>query len=255
MRRIRTVAVVRPTETGRHQGLAYTLWLPAVSPAAGPASPAAGSRTPQHGGGVVILHGAGSSKENHHDFARVAVAAGLAAVCFDQRGHGESEGALDARAAQDVAAMADLLRERLGRPDAPVALRGSSLGGFLAIASAQAARAGAVVALCPAPPELLRAGLRREALGFAADPAGLDAFLSEHDLEIAAGALTVPVLLLHAEGDEQVPVEHSRELAEHLRSPDSRLIVVPGGHHRSIQHDPELQAVSLRFIERALAPS
>ena len=30
------------------------------------------------------------------------------------------------------------------------------------------------------------------------------------------------------------------------------LIVVPGGHHRSIQHDAELQAVSMRFIDRAL---
>ena len=63
----------------------------------------------------------------------------------------------------------------------------------------------------------------------------------------------MPVLLLHAEGDEQVPVEHSRELAAALHAPGSRLIVVPGGHHRSIQHDGELQAVSLRFIERALA--
>ena len=44
----------------------------------------------------------------------------------------------------------------------------------------------------------------------------------------------------------------SRELARHLRHPSSRLIVLPGGHHRSIQHDHELQAVSLRFIEQAL---
>ena len=60
------------------------------------------------------------------------------------------------------------------------------------------------------------------------------------------------MLLLHAEGDEQVPVEHSRELAALLRSPNSRLITLPGGHHRSIQHDAEMQAVSLRFIELAL---
>ena len=55
-----------------------------------------------------------------------------------------------------------------------------------------------------------------------------------------------------AEVAGRVPVEVSRELSAHLRSPESRLIVVPGGHHRSIQHDRELQAVSLRFIERAL---
>jgi alpha-beta hydrolase superfamily lysophospholipase len=58
---------------------------------------------------------------------------------------------------------------------------------------------------------------------------------------------------MHAAGDEQVPVEHSRELATHFRSDTSRLIVVPGGHHRSIQHDPELQAASVKFILAALA--
>ena len=60
------------------------------------------------------------------------------------------------------------------------------------------------------------------------------------------------MLLLHAEGDEQVPIELSRELAGELRHPRSRLIEIPGGHHRSIQHDEELQAVSLRFLVNAL---
>jgi pimeloyl-ACP methyl ester carboxylesterase len=236
MRRLRTVNVTRPAESARHAGLAYTLWMPSQGAAAG----------------VVILHGAGSSQESHHDFARLLVAAGLAALCFDQRGHGESKGALDARAGHDVARMAELLRQRLGTGDAPVALRGSSMGGYLAIAAAEPARARAVVAICPAPAELLRTGLTRHGFGFHADVGGLDAYLAEHDLEGALDSLEVPVLLLHAQGDEQVPVESSRELAGHLRSPDSRLVVVPGGHHRSIQHDPEWQAVSLRFIERAL---
>ena len=64
--------------------------------------------------------------------------------------------------------------------------------------------------------------------------------------------LEAPILIMHAEGDERVPVNHSRELAAFFSRPDSRLIVASGGHHRSVQHDPELQAVSLRFIERAL---
>ena len=244
MRRLRTVNVVRPVETGHHQGLAYTLWRE-PEPAADTHRSAAG--------GILVLHGAGSSKESHHDFARAAIGAGLAALCFDQRGHGESQGRMDGRVAQDVASMAGLLRERLGGAAAPIALRGSSLGGYMAIAAAQAAAAQAVVAICPAPAEMIRAGLRRKAYRFAVDVEPLDAFLAEHDLVTAAGCLEVPVLLLHAEGDHRVPVAVSQELSQHLRSPDSRLIVVPGGHHQSIQHDPELQALSLRFIERALA--
>ncbi len=96
---MRTVVPVLPAESGSAEGLAYSLWLP-------------GEKVKLRGG-VVILHGAGSCKENHHDFARGALAAGFAALTFDQRGHGGSEGPMDGRALADVAAMADLLRARV----------------------------------------------------------------------------------------------------------------------------------------------
>jgi alpha-beta hydrolase superfamily lysophospholipase len=234
---VRTITPELPSEIGVHDGLAYSLWLP---------------KQPARGG-VVVLHGADSCKENHHDYARAALAAGLAAVAFDQRGHGDSEGPLDGRALEDVRAIATLLRARLGAPDAPLALRGSSMGGYLALVCAGPISAAAVVAVCPASAAGLRRGLAERRFSFAADEPALDAFLSEHDERDAIAELDVPVLLLHAEGDEQVPVEHSRELAELTRSRQSRLIAVPGGHHRSVQHDPDLQAASLRFIEHALA--
>ena len=236
--RPRTVTPELPTEIGVHDGLAYSLWLPRA-----PARPLAG---------VVVLHGAGSCKENHHDFARAAVGAGLAAIVFDQRGQGDSEGSMDGRAPQDVVSMAALLRSRIGGDGAPVALRGSSMGGYLALVSAAAANAAAVVAICPASGEGMRRGLANGRFTFEADRPALDEFLAAHDVDAAACELDVPVLLLQAEGDEQVPVEHSRELAALLRSPRSRLIALPGGHHRSIQHDAEMQAVSLRFIERSV---
>jgi alpha-beta hydrolase superfamily lysophospholipase len=229
-----------PTEIGRHGGLAYSLWLPGPDRSA----PA----------GVVVLHGAGSAKENHHDFARAVLAAGLGALAFDQRGHGDSDGPMDERALDDVVAMAELLRSRLdGGAEAPIALRGSSMGGYLALVSAKAALAGAVVAICPASAEGLRRGLTEGRFTFQADAEALQGFLAAHDERVAIAELQAPVLLLHAEGDEQVPVEHSRELAALTRSPHSRLIAVPGGHHRSVQHDPDLQAASLRFLTRELA--
>jgi uncharacterized protein len=237
----RSVTPLLPTELGVHDGLSYSLWLPPPD-AAAPAP-----------GGVITLHGAGSCKENHHDFARAVVGAGLAAIVIDQRGHGESEGPLDGRAIDDVASMAALLRSRIGGDSAPVALRGSSMGGYLALVSAAAVGAAAVVAICPASADGLRRGLADGRFTFAADRPALETLLAVHDVGAAARELEVPVLLLHAEGDEQVPVEHSRELAALLRSPRSRLITLPGGHHQSIQHDAELQAVSVRFIERALA--
>jgi pimeloyl-ACP methyl ester carboxylesterase len=202
---------------------------------------------------VVIIHGAGSCKESHHDYARAAAAQGLAAVAFDQRGHGTSPGPLDGRAIEDVATIARLLRSRLGTDGTkPIALRGSSMGGYLAIAAAEPAQAKAVVAICPAPASGLRRGLESGDFDFEADAGTLLPLLEANELEPAVQRLQAPLLLLHAEGDERVPVEHSRELATAMTAPGSRLIVLPGGHHRSIQHDEELQAVSLQFIERAL---
>src|SRR5947209_10818895 len=125
--------------------------------------------------------------------------------------------------------------------------------GYLAIIAAQRVGAAAVVAICPASGEGLRRALASGALQFDADVPALDAMLQDNDLGAAVRSLEVPLLLLHAEGDEQVPVQHSRELAREFSHPRSRLIAVPGGHHRSIQHDDELQAVSLRFLEQSLA--
>jgi alpha-beta hydrolase superfamily lysophospholipase len=235
-RLVRTVRAPLPSLAGRRDGLQYSVWLP----------------DRELLGGVVVLHGAGSCKESHHDYARALIAAGLAALLFDQRGHGESEGPMDGRVLDDVALMADVLRSECARPGLPVALRGSSMGGCLALLSASFVGARAVVAICPADPAGLRRGLRSGRLTFDADVAGLDAVLARADLFAAVEELSAPLLLLHAAGDEVVPVEFSRELSGHFRSDGSRLIVVPGGHHRSVQHDPELQAVSVKFIASAL---
>jgi alpha-beta hydrolase superfamily lysophospholipase len=223
------VAPPGPQKLGSYEGLAYALYLPAGEPR----------------GGVVILHGAGSCKERHLDFARAARGHGFAAIAYDQRGHGASEGELDARLLDDLAAIAALL------PPGPLALRGSSMGGYMALVGAARVRADAIVAICPAPAAGLARALQAGALSFAADQAELNNFLTTHDELEAATHLRAPLLLMHAEGDEQVPVERSRALLDAAGPPVKRLIAVPGGHHRSVQHDAELQAVSLRFIDRA----
>jgi pimeloyl-ACP methyl ester carboxylesterase len=225
---MRAVHIEPPAELGVRDGLAYALFLPQDEPV----------------GGVVILHGAGSCKESHFDFGRALRAAGIAAVAFDQRGHGASGGALDGRMVEDVATMAALLGP------GPIALRGSSMGGYVALVAARAMGACAVVAICPASAQDLLRGLNGDRFDFHADNDAVAAFLAEHDAVAAAQRFGGELLLMHAEGDEQVPVERSREL--HRAVPASRLVTTPGGHHRSIQHDPDLQAVAVRFLDRAL---
>jgi alpha-beta hydrolase superfamily lysophospholipase len=223
-----------PPELEVHDGLAFALFVPEGEPDVG----------------VVILHGAGSAKESHFDFARGCRADGIAALAYDARGHGESEGSFGPSAIDDALAMVELLRAHAPR----VALRGSSMGGFQAIhAGARDPSVCAVVAICPAPEagllRLLRSGQQLE---FRCDAEACGPWLESLDLAEAAGQLgpETALLLMHARGDEQVPHAVSEQLYEAAREP-KRLLLLPGGHHRSIQHDLELQAASRKFIRDA----
>ena len=225
-----------PPELGTHDGLSYALFLPEEEPAVG----------------VVQLHGAGSAKENHFDFGRLARENGVAALCLDSRGHGRSEGTFGPGAVDDVLAMCELMREHAPK----LAVRGSSMGGFLAIqAGARDPSLAAVVALCPAPEDILLRGIRSGALSdFACDREAAEPWLESLDSYEAVSQLgpETSLLLLHARGDEQVPYEVSERLHAAAHEP-KRLLLFPGGHHRSLQHDLEVQSLTLRFIERAAA--
>jgi uncharacterized protein len=224
-----------PPELGTHDGLAYALFLPEEEPDVG----------------VVILHGAGSSKESHFDFARGCRADGMAAIAFDARGHGRSEGSFGPGAFDDALAMAELLRAHAPR----VALRGSSMGGWQAIHAAAAAGGSitAVVAICPATDAGLRRFLRSEQRPqFRCDADVCELWLETLDVEESAARLgpETSLLLMHARGDEQVPYTVSEQIHEAATGP-KRLLVIPGGHHRSVQHDEELQAIARRFIRKS----
>jgi uncharacterized protein len=225
-----------PPELSELGGLAYALFLPDEQPRAG----------------IVICHGAGSAKESHFDFGRLARGAGMAALAFDARGHGRSDGEFGPTAFADVLAMIDVLREHTPN----IALRGSSMGGFQALHAAAIAHppVAAVVAICPAPEELVLRGVRAGSFDARMDRASLEPWLETLDIRKAVASLAgrTAVMFMHAEGDEQVPYTVSEELFAVAGDP-KRLLIVPGGHHRSLQHDGEMQAETIRFVERSLA--
>ena len=227
---MRAVNVDPPEASGLHEGLSYALFVPEGEPR----------------GSLVILHGAGSSKESHFDFARRARLAGIASACFDQRGHGETGGTLDRRLVDDVGEIASLL------PPGPLGLRGSSMGGYVALVAAGPVGASAVIAICPAPAAGLAIGLQSGLAGVEADPSVIEELGRQDELE-AARSLRCPLLLLHAEGDEVVPFSLSERLASEAPPGLCRFLAVPGGHHRSIQHDAEFQDLSVRFLLEAFA--
>ena len=203
-----TITPVLPREIAVHDGLAYSLWLPEAGRAVR--------------GGVVILHGAGSCKESHHDYAR---AAGGRRVRGDLRSTSgataRATGAMDGRAIEDIVAMAALLRSRIGDPGRCDGAARIEHGRLLrADVGCRRRGAQAVVAICPAEPRGLQRGIEAGTLRLRRRRRG--AFGAAQRCGPArrpSRRWTMPVLLLHAEGDEQVPVEHSRELATRFASP------------------------------------
>lgn len=190
-------------------------------------------------GALLVCHGAGSRKENHGVMGDQAVAAGLAALTFDLRGHGQSPGIMNPQGWHDAVAAGELLLRASGAPW--LAARGASLGGCLLLQAAHARPRlfAALILLCPADGASLLRGLDRlEAGELRNDPYGaarfdapaLRPFLRRLDLVGLARGLP-RVLLAHARDDDEVPFEHSERLAAVLASPTRFIALGEGGHH------------------------
>jgi alpha-beta hydrolase superfamily lysophospholipase len=242
-------AVPQLPEMGSLDGIAYELFLPMRD---------------DPGPSVLIFHGAGSQKENHADFARRAAGHGFVAMTFDNRGHGASEGELGPGVIADVQRLLAFFAARPEVDEARIAVRGSSMGGLLAIhAAAVSDRVAAVVAICPAGEHMVLDDIRALARGVRPSPASalasmridasaMAAWLEEHDVRDAVQLLgPKPLLLVHARGDEVVPFTFSEELYD-LAGEPKRMLLLDGGHHRSVQHDPEIQGETLRWLEKSM---
>ncbi|MFB0534304.1 MAG: alpha/beta hydrolase [Anaerolineae bacterium] len=212
---------------------------------------------------VIVCHGLTSCKENHAEFARFLQERGLAALAFDFRGHGESQGCLDAQALHDIGAAIAYLR---GRPEVDadwLAIRGSSMGGHYAIHAGAAWPAlRAVVAICPSSEADLERGIFNadfwhsisEVEGAKLRLALPDylSYLRQHDVFAAVSGISPRSLfLIHCQDDEIIPYQDSQRLYE-LAGQPKKLLLLEGGDHRTAQHDPAVHEVTVNWLREQL---
>ncbi len=208
--------------------------------------------------GLIVGHGAGSSRGRHDSFCREACRHGFVVLALDFRGHGDSSGSGDGPLEEDIFAAADLLRAHPAVDGKRLCYRGSSMGGFYGLKAAPQAGFVAIALLCPASEDTIlkalddleweQADVERRYRGSAAGPnvasprwdiAALRCYFGRQNSGRLASRVECPVLLVHAREDEVVPFSHSLLLASFL-STETTLLALQGGTHTTAQHDAQI---------------
>lgn len=215
---------------------------------------------------VVLLHGLPSvsppdpEDSGYRGFARTFAEQGWVAGWADMRAVRDSEGYFSIEGwVTDVAAIVGAIRDL--KPTGFLAVVGSSAGGAVATVAVGRGLQVDALALLAAPAAWL---------SFAADPvAGLTRITQEAGMSVAPdvmenptewatefervvtrdaiGAVDVPVLVMHGDADDVVPVDHAADISMAAR--DAELHILKGGAHQ-LRRDERALHTLLQWLER-----
>jgi len=240
--------VTIPTEAGKHL---FGWYIPAPDLDPAPA--------------VVLLHGWGGNAEDLLPLAPPLHAAGYHLLAFDARNHGLSDRAGHSsmvRFAADLDSALEWLGQRPEVDDTRLALIGHSVGaGAGLLVASRSDRLAAMVSLASLahPGELmdgmlsrkrLPPALRRLALAYIEWVIG--ASLNDIAPQRTIQNVKCPVLLVHGERDETVPIADAEILYRNRPGRHVRFLRVPGAGHQSIEHLPEWAGTVGEFLTAAL---
>lgn len=199
---------------------------------------------------VIVLHGIGDRGANGISMGRMLGDAGYSALLTDSRAHGQSGGELATYGVlerNDLSSWVDFMSSAPECNDGIYAYGASMGAGILLQSLASERRLKAVVAECPFSSfaEVARHRIR----GFfhetpwmgttTARPIVFGGILYARvrygiDLGSAApenfvAGVKTPILIIHGDADDNIPLEQSRAIA--ARNPEIRLWVIPGARH------------------------
>ena len=208
---------------------------------------------------VLACHGLGASKDSdkYQLLGAEFSAAGLALARFDFRGCGESSGVEHettvATRLDDARAVLKYL-ELHRRLDRRVGFLGSSMGGYIALhlAAERDDRSPVVTWNAPSNLEDLMDSDERDTPGLGV---ALALELATHRYARAPAGIS-RLLVIQAEADDVVPVEHGTALFERAAEPCD-LVIVPGADHRFTDPAHRRDAVtrSVQWCLRFLPPA
>jgi uncharacterized protein len=214
---------------------------------------------PEHlpAGCVICSHGLFSSKDSPKfiGLAEQLSNAGLAAICYDHRGCGESQGRIEDTTVtgrlKDLTSILDFARKHPG-VNGKIGLMGSSMGGYISLLTAARHKTLKPIVVWATPFQLQGKSGQADREAFA--PLGDSFFedLPRYRLEEILATVS-HCLVVHGENDELVPVWHARRIYDGLAEPKS-LQIFAGADHRfsDPQHRESAIHLSVEFFKRYL---
>jgi len=212
---------------------------------------------------VILIHGWSRNAERMLPFVRPLHDAGHNLLALDARCHGLS--ACDGNAnmlkfSEDIRAAVDEALRRGADPER-LGVLGHSVGGagtIHAAANDPRIRAVVTVGAFAHPRDMTLLDLSRRGvpsplarLILASVQRSVGVPLEEIAPENNIAGVTAPMLLVHGEEDEIVPIEHARRLAA-AAGASARLLLLPGRGHSDCDEDPIFWPAVLDCFERAL---
>jgi dipeptidyl aminopeptidase/acylaminoacyl peptidase len=219
---------------------------------------------------VCICHGIPAAAYNpnerggYTELAARFCQAGFVAMTFNFRGCGPSQGNIDMVGwTHDLTAAIDFL-DLLPEVDSrKICLLGSSGGAAVSVCVAATDRRVAAVALlaCPAEFDFLHAGFTPESIigqfrsiGIIKDEGfpqsvddWLDGFRKSAPIKYVDKIAPRPLLIIHGDVDETVPVEHAEKLYARAGNPKEK-VIIPGGAHR-LRLDERAVSAALNWLK------
>ncbi|MDD5750639.1 MAG: alpha/beta hydrolase [Candidatus Pacebacteria bacterium] len=222
---------------------------------------------------VIICHGFAKTKSDRKfvELSRFLADKGVASLRFDFSGHGESEGDFEKMTIQkesgDLAYAFGFLSKQKRINSSKIAIIGHSLGCVAAVSfQAQCQKANTLILLAPAlqQKELISGWYSKKQIALCQKEKYADAPRGRIGLGYLEGALAFewreiiekiasPVLIIHGQKDEDVPLKYSRELFRAIKA-DKKLEIIETADHglESYQAKRETLTYSYNWLKKKL---
>jgi fermentation-respiration switch protein FrsA (DUF1100 family) len=221
----------------------------------------------RNGAVVVLVHGHAGNRQHYLPQAGSLVARGYGVLLFDLRNSGDSQGdttTMGLLEVDDVRGAIELVKSKPGVDHSRIGLMGQSLGGATVImAAARIPEVGAVVAesAYTSLEDNIRNGVERLAFLPAFPFAPLVVFWGQQEagIDIAqvrpvddiASISPRPILIVHGERDDIIPVENAHKLYEAAREPKELYLLPEAGHYNFAGVQGYMQKIT-EFFDRSL---